>query len=237
MDTMSPTHPLLRPVVPSRRAARLAGVCVLCAMLPLAGCVNVLTMTLKTLKGDPITPAAYGVRNNVDLTEGNHTVAVIVDAPYSALNLHDNLTFDLQDGILRRFRKHDIVTADADEVSKQLEDRGGHFDPTAIAQNLDVDLIIHVQVETLTDTEEGTDDFYRGRGQVLVRAFEVRGEFGASDRHVVETFQQDVLTIHPSTYPLPADQTPRPVFLQKFVDQMADDIAHMFYDVPTASLF
>ncbi|MEZ6066781.1 MAG: hypothetical protein R3B90_13990 [Planctomycetaceae bacterium] len=238
-NLLSPPTP--RPASGPRRlgfAWRCLGTVLLAtAPLTLTGCINAVAMTYKVLKGDPVTPAAYKVRNGVELTDGKQIVAVVVDAPYSALNIHDSLVVDLQDEMLRRFRLEGIATADVDEVSRQLEDRGGQFDPTAIAQNMDVDLIVHVQVERFSDTEPGGGNFYRGRAESMVRAFEVRGERGSSDRHVVETFQQDVLTLHPETYPLPADQTPRRVFMQKFVNRMGGDIAQQFYDVTTSQLF
>lgn len=221
------------------RAPRLGPAAVLLlAWLVLApGCINVLAMGAKVFLGDPKVPAPFRERTGISLEKGDRTVALVVDSPYSIAQEFDTLVVDLQDELLRRLKRRGVPVARVDEVGQALDAAGTDFNPAAIARQLDVDVIIHVQIERLTDVENGNPSLFHGHAQGMVRGYEVRGRRGAPDRQVVEVYEEGFTTTYPPSHPVPADQVTHRVFMQGFVRQLADDIGRQFYDVYTRELF
>ena len=209
---------------------------VLVWLLLAPGCINVLAMGAKVFLGDPKVPAPFRERTGIDLEKGDRTVALVVDSPFSVSQEFDTLVVDLQDELLRRFKRRGVPVAAVDDVGQALDAAGADFNPAAIAQQLDVDVIIHVQIERLTDVENGNPSLFHGQAQGLVRGYEVRGRRGAPDRQVVEVYEESFNTTYPPSHPVPADQVTHRVFLQGFVRQLAADIGRQFYDVYTREL-
>lgn len=210
----------------------------LLAWLGLApGCINVLAMGAKVFLGDPKVPAPFRERTGIDLEQGDRTVALVVDAPYSISQEFDTLVVDLQDELLRRLKRRGVPVARVDEVGQALDAAGMDFNPAAIAKQLDVDVIVHVKIEQLTDVENGNPSLFHGQAQGMVRGYEVRGRKGQPDQQVVEIYEEGFTTIYPPSHPVAADQVTHRVFMQGFVRQLADDIGRQFYDVYTRDLF
>jgi hypothetical protein len=211
---------------------RLALLGVMLLLLP--GCINIFAMTAKLVKGEPEIPSAFQRQTGESLQKGEKTVALVCDAPQAILDEYDSLAVDLQEELLRRMRLRGMEIADMNRVMSALEGTGGGFSPAAIANDLDVAYIIHVQLEGYSDVEPGSANMYRGRAQGLVRAFRVQGEPNTPQRRIVEVFQNDFNIEYPATHPVPADQTGKRTFQHDFLDRLADEIGRRFYDVTVA---
>ena len=235
--------PARRPGGVSARASRrrmITGGYLLLALwcgVSLPGCINVLAMGAKVIMGDPRVPAPFKARTGIDLEEGKHTVALVVDAPFAVAERFDTLLVDVQDEVLRLLKRHDIPVASIDDIDQVLDAAGGNFSAAAIAAKLDVDVVVHVQIERITDTEQGSPSLFHGRAQGLVRGFVVRGERGTESRAVVEVYEEGFTADYPRGHPVPADQTTQRVFRQGFSREVADAIGRQFYDVYTRDLF
>lgn len=207
-----------------------------CVLLP--GCINALAMGAKVFMGDPKTKSGFEIQTGIELQKGEHTLALVIDAPHRVTDDFDTLIVDLQDEVIHQLRRHGVNVANPDEVTRALERApGGRFSAAHLAKSLDVDCILHVQIEQFTDSRSGNRSLLQSHSQGLVRGFEVRGEFAAPDRHVVEVYEESFHTLYPGGHPLPAEQTPRRTFLQKSIREMANAIGRQCYDVTTADLF
>lgn len=193
-----------------------------------SGCVNIFAMTAKIIKGDPEIPSAFQRQTGASLKKGKVRIAVVCDAPNAALEQFDTLAVDLQEEMLQRMKLHGLVTADVDAVASVLESAGAGFSPAAIADKLDVDFIVYIQIEGYSDREAGATNLYRGRAQGVVRAYQVVHE---PEKRFFEAFQQDFRCEYPTLHPMPADQTPRRVFQQQFLDHLAEQLGRRFYNV------
>jgi hypothetical protein len=223
-----------------RRATllRIVAACTLPALLATSsGCINVFAMGAKILMGDPQVVSDFQRQTGVELQAGEQWVAVVVDAPGSALRVNDSLTVDLQDQLIRRMKLRGVTTANADDVTRVLEDAGGQFSANEIVREMDVDVVLHVQIEGYTEFEDGNPRLYRGRAKGLVVGYRAVGEPGKPGRHAVSGYQQEFLVEFPGMHPIPADQTPLRVFQQDFVDQIAAQVGRQFYDVPRSDIF
>lgn len=239
--TPMPADPSPAPAACWRRRLRCRGLWGLLLLMPVVllspGCINVLAMGAKVFLGDPKVPATFKERTGIDLEKGQHTVALVVDAPYSLSREFDTLLIDLQDELLRRLKRKGVPVARVDDVGEALDASGGDFNPAAIARALDVDVIVHVQMEQFTDIEDGNPSLFRGHAQGLVRGFKVTGKLGESNRAVIEVYEEGFSTSYPSGHPIPADQVTHRVFTQGFVRELSHQIGRQFYDVYTRDLF
>ncbi len=220
------------------RALRGAALLVLLALsLLLPGCVRVLAIGAKVILGDPSVKSIFEQRTGLALQKGQHEVALVIDIPHLVADDFGTLAVDLQDEMIMRLRRQGITVADPDEVARALEKGGRKFSATLLAQQLDVDCIVHVQVEKFTDSQSGNPSLLQCHAQGMVRGYEVRGERGSPGRHVVEVYEQSFLSTYPNGHPLAADQTPRRKFLQNSTRKVAEEVSRQFYDVPTSELF
>lgn len=198
------------------------------------GCINIFAMSAKMLKGEPTIPSAFQRQTGEKIKKGERRIAIVCDAPYAVIEEYGSLSADLQEELQRTMKRRGMVMADERMVMRALEGGGGGFNPETIAREAEADIIIHVQIEGYADTEPGSPNMHRGRAEGMIRAFATRGERGTPDWHVIEAFQQEFRVEYPSTYPVPADQTPKRIFQRRFLDQMADEIGRNFYNVTVA---
>ena len=220
------------------RRGRLPAVCLcLVALATLPGCVRVLAITAKVVMGDPKIKSVFEQRTGMELQRGEKTVAIVLDAPHRVAYDFDTLLADLQDDLLHRMQRNGINVLDPDVVTDALEDAGGRFSARELAERLDVDVIFHVQIEAFTDSRSGNPNLLQSHAQGIVTGYDVRGEFEASDRHVVEVYEESFHSVFPSGHPLAAEQTPRRKFLQQSYGELADEIGRQFYDVTTGELY
>ncbi|MCA9055689.1 MAG: hypothetical protein KDA75_17740 [Planctomycetaceae bacterium] len=217
------------------RAVRL--LCSLVVLSSLTGCVRVLAIGAKVLIGDPKMESTFQQRTGIELQDGEHKVAVVIDAPHRVAYDFDTLVPDLQERLLQQMRRNGIEVVDPDEVTSVLENAGGDFSPTHLAQKIDADCILHVQIEAFTDAQSGNPSLLQSHSHGVVTGYEVRGEFGAAGRHVVEVYEESFQSSYPSGHPLAAEQTPRLKFQQRCINDLADEIGRQCYDVTTAELY
>jgi hypothetical protein len=122
-------------------------------------------------------------------------------------------------------------------VAVNVFDRlGGTFDPQALAREVEnVDYVIHIQIDQFRYIEESSPNFYRGHAAGRIIGFEVRGDAG--EKHAIQVFDQQFQSTYPTTYPVAVDQTPKAVFIRRFVDHIADSLGASFYDVTRSDLY
>lgn len=201
------------------------------------GCVRVLAIGTKIIHGDPKTVSTIEQRTQVELQTGELRVAVLVDAPHQVQDRYERLVPDVQSELLRLMRRHGVQVVDPSEVDEAIESAGGVFSPSALAQAVDADYVIHAEIREFSDTEPGSDRLLQCRASGLVRGYEARGESGTDDRQLVERYEEPFLTIHPKGHPLTADQTTQRTFFQECTRAVAAAIGQQTYDVLTSELY
>lgn len=201
-----------------------------------AGCINTLVMVGKVLLGDPKQPSAFELATGISLQQEEKQVLVHCTAPGLITGEHGTLTVDVQEGLLRRMKRHGIPVLPPDAAADVLDRAGGQFNPKLLARELDeVDYIIHVDFSRFTYMEDSSPNLYRGQADGQVVVYAARGN--SKNRHVVKVYNQDFKTIYPPTHPVPVDQTPKNVFIRRFVDHNASALGGMFYDLRPSEKF
>jgi len=98
-----------------------------------------------------------------------------------------------------------------------------------------MDVVFHVHVEEFRYKEESSPNFYRGYVTGRVIGYEARDDDG--NRHTVQVFDQRFQATYPTTYPVAIDQTPKNVFIRRFIDHIADAVGASFYNVNRSELY
>lgn len=208
----------------------------LLVLLTQSGCIQALVMANRIVFGDPKQKSAFEVATGVNLKEKNKRVMLHCSARSFISEEHGTLTVDLQEELIRRMKRRGLSVHSPDSAARVLDRHGGKFDPKVLAREIDdVDYIMHVEFATFSYMEPASPNLYRGNASGRVYGYEVRGD--GADRHTVKVFDQEFKTTYPSTHPVPFDQTPKNVFIRRFVNNLSDTLGMSFYEVRNSELF
>ncbi len=203
-------------------------------VLAVSGCAQ-MAIVGKMFFGDPKVTSAFAQVTGESLQDGGR-VAIFCTTPDSVHSKFDTLSVDLQEELMHRLSRRDIDVIDSDAVMSALDDNAGIPDPDFLAQKLDCDFLVHIDVEHFTHLETGSRDLLRGRaiGNVYGYAMVEDETYGRQARQV---FEQEFRSEYPTTHPISIDQTPEKVFRQRFIDHLSDQLGRMFYDFRTSDVF
>ncbi|MBT4866259.1 MAG: hypothetical protein HON53_14240 [Planctomycetaceae bacterium] len=191
----------------------------------LTGC-SLFVMAGKLLYGDPKITSAFGGSTGIDLVEDEKTVLVIYTTPESVKSEFASVEFDLTEETIRRLRRHEIKVIKSDDVATFIDDNGGFWeDESELAQHFDADIIVHVDLDTFTCTEENSPWMLRGRAEGTLYAYRV-GKVG-DDKVAQEVFVREFTSTHPRQSPVSSESISRTAFQKRYVDLMAQQVAQM----------
>lgn len=237
MDDALTAMPLQQspPETDSQRASRLPSrsrclfaLAVTCLAVGLTGC-SLFVMAGKLLYGDPKIPSPFSIGTGYDLVEDELTVLVIFTTPESVKSEFASVEFDLTEETIRRLKRHEIEVIKSDDVATFIDDNGGFWeDESELAQHFDADIIVHVDLDTFTCTEENSPWMLRGRAEGTLYAYRVQKV--GDDKVAQEIFVREFTSTHPRQSPVSSDSISRSAFQKRYVDLMAQQVAQMLHD-------
>ncbi|QDT45509.1 hypothetical protein Pan241w_56340 [Gimesia alba] len=196
--------------------------------LSASGC-SLYVMAGKMFFGDPLITCEFTKRTKVDLTEDKKKVLVICSTPESIRSDYPSLNYDLLEQITYRLKRQDIEVMDTGEVATWLDDNGGVWnDVDELAENFEVDYIIHVDIDEFDYREPNSPNLLRGKAFGNVSAYEVMEADGM--RRALEVFSSEYTSEYPSHLPVSIEQESPKVFRKKYLDRIADQIGRFFYN-------
>ncbi len=186
-------------------------------------------MVGKMFFGDPLRTCEFTSRTKVDLSEGEKKVLVICSTPESIRSDYPSLNYDLLEQITYKLKRHDIVVMDTGKVATWLDDNGGVWnDVDELAENFDVDYIIHVDIDEFDYREPNSPNLLRGKAFGTVSAYEVRELDGY--KQAMEVFASEYTSEYPSHMPVSIESESPKVFRKKYTDRIADQIGRFFFN-------
>lgn len=203
--------------------------------LSVSGCSSITLMVSRAVFGDAHTDAAFHTATGKDLTRGHNAVVIFCSAPTAITESSANLPADLQGELYMRMKKNGIKVVDPNKVISVLDRASGRFDAQKLADEFpEATDFFHVVIEKYTDREPSSGHMYRGRARGIVYCYEAKSDPDdpKAKRHVVRSFEKEFQSEYPKTYPLSAEQISKKVFQRQFIDNVADRIGEIFYDVP-----
>ena len=199
-------------------------------LLGVVGCGPVV-MINKMVFGDPEIDSPFKLATGTDLTEGKHKVIVICDAP-SAIRDGDmtGLSHQLVETLTRQLQREGVKVVESNDVRDWMDDNGGRLDdPRDLADEFDVDYIIHVDLINVRFHEDNSPDLYRGQAQGDLIGYHVEEEDGR--RIARQVFSSGFGSTYPEFSPIPASQVDSPrIFQRRFVQRLARQIGHILHD-------
>lgn len=202
----------------------------------LAGCTQ-MAVVGKMLVGDPTVESPFSQITGESLEDGA-TVALVCTAPDSVLSEYDSVAIDVQDELERLMNRHDINVVNGDDVITVLNRQGGQFDAQLIAEQVDADYILHIDVEYFDHRVPNSSHLYHGVAGGSVYGYEiVRDENSTISVHTRRVFENEFQSEYPGAHPVPADRTPERVFRNRFIDSLCADLGRKFYDFKTQEAF
>ncbi|WP_166830817.1 hypothetical protein [Thalassoroseus pseudoceratinae] len=203
----------------------------------IVGCGPVV-MINKMVFGDPEIDSPFKLATGVDLTEGKHKVIIICDAP-SAIRDGDmtGLSHQLVETLTRQLQREGVKVVESNDVRDWMDDNGGRLDdPRDLADEFDVDFIIHVDLLSVSFYEENSPDLFRGQahGDLIGYRVETEDDEDSDEgerRMARQVFSSGFGSTYPEFSPIPASQVDSPrIFQRRFVQRLASQLGHILHD-------
>ena len=193
-----------------------------------SGC-SLAVMAGKMFFGDPKISSSFTTATGIDLTEGEHRLLVMCQAPHLSRDV-PTLEYDLTDGILKRLKQAGVKVVSPDEVSRWLDDNGGEFgDASELAEEFDeADFIAVVELRQIRFKAENSRDMLRGFAEAAVSGYEIRDVDG--HRTAMQVFNNEFRTEHPRFQPIPTHQKSERLFQKEFIGHLSQQLARQFHD-------
>lgn len=212
----------------SRNVACLRALLAGTVLLVLSGC-SLGVMFGKMLTGETLQTCAFRQQTRVDLRKDDRRVIVICSTPEALRSDWSSLNIDLIDGVTRRLKIQGIKVIDPDDVATWIDDNGGSFeDLSELSDEFEADYIVHVHLDRFTFLEENSKTLFRGRAHGSVTAHEVVYANGSKTPRIV--FERELNSEYPGNYPMSTEQIDAKVFQKRYMDQVCNQVAQLFYD-------
>lgn len=193
-----------------------------------SGC-SLAVMAGKMFFGDPKISSSFTTATGIDLTDGEHRLLVMCQAPHLSRDV-PTLEYDLTDGILKRLKQAGVKVVSPDKVSRWLDDNGGEFEEVSeLAEEFsEADFIAVVELRQIRFKEENSQDMLRGFAEAAVSGYKVREIDG--HRTAMQLFNNDFRTEHPRFQPIPTHQKSERLFQKEFLGHLSLQLARQFHD-------
>jgi hypothetical protein len=201
---------------------------VICSLTLLQSGCSLLVMAGKMVFGDPQVNSEFMRSTGIDLGKGKHQVMVIATLPAAVKVSYPSVELDLQDEVGRRLKRQGVRTVDADDVGTWLDDHGGAWDSVdALAQDFDVDYIIHIRAHKFDHRENNSPDLFRGRAQGDVIVYQVISQ--GERRRALGVFTREFSSEHPRNFAVSVDEKSETVFQKEYLSRLSHELAMRFY--------
>lgn len=214
---------------PRRSRVGLLYAAVLVAMTcNMSGC-SLFVMAGKMFYGDPKVISPFHSGTNIDLAKDDMKVLVIYSTPESVKSEFPSIEFDLTEQTIRRLKGREIKVIDPDDVATFIDDNGGYWhDEQDLADHFDADIIVHVDLDTFTCTEDNSPWLLRGRAEGNLYAYRVSNLKG--EKIAREIFVREITSTYPQQTSISTDTLSRSTFQKRYVDLMSTYITQMLHD-------
>lgn len=189
-----------------------------------AGC-SLFVMGGQMLLGRPKIPASFDEFTKKSMLDKGVKAVVICEAPMGSDHEAAALDQELQAEVSRRLKQHDIQVIDSHKVATWMDDNGGDWGgPKELFDQFDdADYLIFVDVNDFSYLEKNSPGLYRGRSQIEVVVYE-NSEFDS------RIYSNTIDAVYPQQYPEMADRISEQAFRKRFVDNLSQKIARLFYE-------
>ncbi len=241
LDSNKQTSVALSETVPVRQTMPLIRnvVCLsfACLVIGSTGC-SLIVMANRMVFGDTKVTCAFKGQTNVDLAKDEKTVIVVCSTHDSIREENPALEQEIVQGVTRRLKRQKITMISPGKVSRWIDDQGGYWESVAeLADNFEVDYIIHIDIEKFSYMEENSTDLFRGNALAKVKAYKVPEtdddedeEADSIHKRPLQVFYHEYRSTYPELSPISSQRMSTKVFRKKYLDQTCTGLSKLFYD-------
>ncbi len=219
-------HPLYRSI------RSIAFILFLCTTLISTNGCSLFVMAGKMFLGDPMIGDDFGNFTQKPMTDGKSKVAILCSVFESIKDYDAGLQIELFNEISRKMSIHEINIIKPHLVARWIDDNGGQIDDLeGLAEEVEADYIVNIEVTQFSYREENSPNLFRGRCDGKVTVFEYPHEESSEKPSGPgkQVYEKSFKSTHPTHQPVPADQTSELIFRKKFINRVGDEIARMFF--------
>ena len=200
-----------------------------------SGC-SLFVMAGKAIMGDPKAPAEFRTATGTDLTTGEDSVVIICTAPHGIVSRFPSLQIDIVDRVTRTLKTRNVKVVPSGDVARWFDDHGEWGDYSEMATEFDATFVIHVNIREFGCRVPESENLMQGKADGRISVHKVRQgptKPLTSRKYVAPVslaFDRDFNLQVPSTYPVPRENRSEELFMQGFLDRVAQNISQHFYD-------
>lgn len=225
-DNALPPHLRGSGSVDWRRRSLLGGLAI--ALLPFGLGCSLFVMAGKMIQGDPMDDSDFEEYSRKSLKEEGKKVAVLCSTPESIKSEFASLDADLLAELSRHLATEEIDVIPPHRVSSYADDHGGRIDDLGeLADAVNADYLIHVQIDNFDYREANSPNLFRGRCSGQVVAYEVEDTGGRTGARQI--YSKSFTSVYPTHQPVSVEDVSATVFRKKYLDRIADELSRLFY--------
>lgn len=219
----------------SAAVRHLAGLVVAAVIVSSSGC-SLFVMAGKAIFGDPKIPAEFRTATGTDLTQGSDPVVIICTAPHRILSEFPSLQIDIVDRVSRNLETRNVRVVPSGDVARWFDDHGEWGDYSEMAAEFDAKFVIHVDVREFDYRVPESESLMQGRTEGRISVHEVTKSPNSKltsrnfSAPVSLAFDSNFTQTFPTSYPVPRENRSEDLFVQGFMDRVAQHISQHFYD-------
>ncbi len=200
-----------------------------------SGC-SLFVMAGKAILGDPKTPAEFRMATGTDLTDGKEAVVIICSAPHHLLSRFPSLQVDILDRVSRNLETRNVNVVPSGDVATWFDDHGEWGDYSELAKEFDAEFVIHIDVRRFECKVPESEHLLQGKADGRISVHRISDgplkpltskDFKAP---IKLAFDRDFNLQFPTSYPVSREDRSEDLFVQGFMDRVAQNISQHFYD-------
>lgn len=197
----------------------------------LSGC-QIVTGLMLIAGGRPEVKSDFENRTLKSLRDKDRQVLVLCTAPDEIRREFSAVDLDLIAEVSRQLKIQKVKLVDAHAVAKWIDSHGDEIENVAeIAADLKADYVVQIRLEQFSYQDPASPGLMQGLAQAKVQVFEFTPAPDDTRLPVAKRIYSTPFTLrYPDRQPVPAERESASVFRKRFIEQMGDGIAKLFYD-------
>ncbi|MEO1981160.1 MAG: hypothetical protein ABGZ24_11635 [Fuerstiella sp.] len=197
------------------------------------GC-SLFVMAGKAVFGDPKVASQLKLATGKDLSDGEDALLIICSAPHRLLTNFQSLQIDIVDRVSRNLESRNVKVIPSGDVATWYDDHGEWGDYSELAAEFGARYVLHIELREFDYRVPESENLMQGNAEGRILVHEVQ-EDGKQTKVMEQipvslVFDRNFTLTFPTSYPVPREKRSEDMFLQGFLDRLAQHLSQHLYD-------